>query len=156
MLPCTQSRRRRGRGDPAGGWAGTPTDLWTTSVTPARQRSSAPTADRWADFDLTRPRSYRADDSPAETEQEESTEGKETTALCLLNMLWRYTGYRIYLRVEQEAAWSGHWGGGGGARYRHGDSLADQTVPLSLCLFPTTAHRCPLWTAWPAPLVMGL
>ena len=61
-----------------------------------------------------------------------------------------------YLRVEQEAAWSGHWGGSGGACYRRGDRLVDQAVSLSLCLFPTTAHRCPLGTARPTPLVMGL
>lgn len=77
MLPCTQSKTRRGKGDPAGGWAETLTGLWTTSVTPAHQHSSTPTADRWADYDLTRRRSYRADDSPGKTDQEESTERKE-------------------------------------------------------------------------------
>lgn len=103
ILPCTRSRRHRGRGDPAGGWAGTPTGLWTTSVIPAHQHSSAPTADRWEDCDLTRPRSYRADDSPGQMDQEESTETKEhrgtkrivvwwvTTASCLLDFVTIYS-----------------------------------------------------------------
>ena len=70
MLPCIRSRRHRGREGPAGGWAETPTGLWTTSAAPSRRRSSKPTADRWADCDWTRPRSFRADDSPGETKQE--------------------------------------------------------------------------------------
>lgn len=68
-------------------------------------------------------------------------------------MLWRTA---IYLRVEQEAAWSGHWGGSGGACYCHGNSLTYQAVALSFRLFPTVAHHCPLWTTRPTPLVMRL
>lgn len=62
-LPCTQSKRHRGRGGPAGGSAVTQTNLWTISVTPSHQHSSVPTADRWEDCDLTQPWSYRVDGS---------------------------------------------------------------------------------------------
>lgn len=62
-LPCTQSKRHRGRGGPAGGSAVTQTNLWTISVTPSHQHSSVPTADRWEDCDLTQPWSYHVDGS---------------------------------------------------------------------------------------------
>lgn len=61
-----------------------------------------------------------------------------------------------YLRVEQEAAGTGHWRGCGRACYRHGNSLADHAVPLTLCFFSAAPHNYPLGTTWSTPLVMGL
>lgn len=76
--------------------------------------------------------------------------------LGLLHQLQIIVKTRIYLRVEQEAAWSRNWGCCGGTCYRHGDSLADQAVTLPFNLFAAAAHYCPLGNAWPTPLVMGL
>lgn len=95
ILPCTRSRRRRGRGDPAGGLAETPTGPWTTSVTPVRQRSSAPTVGRWAGCDSTRPRSSRADDSPGEMDQEVSRGTWERRDMIRYNSV-RFVFVRIY------------------------------------------------------------
>lgn len=58
-----------------------------------------------------------------------------------------------YLRVEQEAAGSGHWGRRGGACDGHGHRLVNKAVSLPLS-FLTTAHRCPLGATWTSPLVV--
>lgn len=73
-------------------------------------------------------------------------------ALCRNFLQWKEN----YLRVEQEAVWSGHWGCSGGACYCHGNSLIDYTAAFSLCLFSTVPNWCPLGTPWPTPLVVRL
>lgn len=129
VLPCTQSKRHRGRGDPAGGSTVTQTNLWTISVTPSHQHSSVPTADRWEDCDLTRPWSYRVDDSPGRWRGSKRPRNERNVytpgSLCVFWFKRNSTNYKNYLRVQQEATRSRYRGSGGGSCYCHGNGLAD-------------------------------